>query len=271
MLMTDTLAIEDQLNLQRKEVLQYGGRDPEQNTVFETLHRLRPVDRYRGHQLCEDPMNGVRWERMPQGDHTVPSGLSITSWRRSVDHWLSHYVQDDEPQIVGETFEHTLAYDFWKQVLDQVLVSRPHLKKVRSVERQIAPAITSPRVEEVTPHLMAVARQLNLPQLQPSDPLVIAVLGSLNLLERDVLHFADLTTDRMVTYPGPYVRCRRTSLNTLGSVYRRYRISARKRHAARAVAERLVTTARSFSLDVPEAPVAFPHLYPPSDPLPIIT
>ena len=269
--MTDALRIQDQLDRQRRDVLRSRGRTLEEDVVFEALHQLRPVDRYRGHQLCEDPMNGICWERMPQGDHVLAGALPVTSWRRSVDHWLSRYPQESEPQAVGEDFTHTLAYDFWKQVIDQVLVSRPHLKKVRSVERQIAPAITSPQVEEIMPHLVAIARRLNLPQLQPFTPLVIAVLDSLNLLERDVLYFADLTTDRMITYPGPYVRCRRTSLKTFGSVHRRYRISGNKQQAARTVAEQIVATARFFSLDVPEAPVAFPHLYPPSDPLPIIT
>ncbi|CAH1002602.1 hypothetical protein LEM8419_03474 [Neolewinella maritima] len=230
-------------------------------TVFDALHQLRLVENYRGHMFCSDPLTGAYWERLVQGDHLVPPPMTAAMWRTSVDTWIKHH-----PSLrrFGVVDDQDLVYRFWKQVLDQVLVSRPTVTKLRRVEREIWPAVTSPRPEDLRGYMLAIARRLERGgEFVPSEELLIEILEEMDLIVRDVVFYADLTTDEKQVYPGPFVRCQRRSASLLNRIAdTRSKSKGQKLLTTRSAAEFVVAAARQLGLTVPDASIAFYHLYP---------
>ena len=231
--------------------------------LFDALHQLQIKENYRGHFLCEDRINGNYWERLVQGTHPLPDPISKARWRTSVDEWIEQHPTLPRFAVADHG---DVSYRFWKEVLREVLVPQEKVSVLRSRDRQVWPAVTSPTPAQIRVYLVAISRRLEREErFVPSEQRVEEILEELNMIARDVPYYQDLATDKRVVYPGPYVRCQLSSAKLLGSIGRKYRTQQQKRKAGRVVAEYIVATAKELGITVPDARTAFSHLYPKSE------
>ncbi len=226
--------------------------------LFEALHQLRILEHYRGHMLCQDPISGVLWDRMVQGYQPLPENMSAAVWRTSVDEWI-----DKQAKLTrfGTVSDGSLVYRFWKQVLAEILVPRPNVTKLRSADRKIHPAITSPTPDQIRNSLVAIAGCLNRgKEFLPSEQLVVELLEEIDMIERDVVYYSSITGNEKIVYPGPFVRCTRDSAKQLNAIGRRYHLKGARLADTRVAAEFVLATAKHLGVSVPEFAVAFPQL-----------
>ena len=117
---------------------------------------------------------------MVQGYQPLPENMSAAVWRTSVDEWIDKHANLTR---FGTISDGSLVYRFWKQILVEVLVPRPNVTRLRSADRKIHPAITSPTPDQIRTSLWAIAGCLNRgKEFLPSEQLVVELLEEIDMI-----------------------------------------------------------------------------------------